>query len=382
MKILYHHRIASKDGQYVHVEELINSLRNLGHEVIVVGPAVVEKHQFGSKGGHVHLLKKYMPKFIYELLEFSYTFYAFIKLTQAIRKHRPDVLYERYNLYNPAGVWVHNSYKIPMLLEINAPLFDERKKYDGIAIPWLARWTENYTWKGADITLPVTKVLSQIVKRAGVNDNNIHVIHNGVNLTEFSNTLEMQKAKHKLMLENKIVLGFTGFVRSWHKLDKVIEFLAANDRHNYQLLIVGDGPAREMLEQKAKEMGVTEKVTITGIVERKDINKYISSFDVALQPAVVKYASPLKLFEYMVMERAIVAPKEENILEILTDGKDAILFDQNDDISFINAIKKLCDNKELRKVISQNARSTILEKNYTWDNNAKTVIKLFKSLLP
>ena len=37
-RILYHHRIASKDGQYVHVEEIINALRKAGHQVFIVAP--------------------------------------------------------------------------------------------------------------------------------------------------------------------------------------------------------------------------------------------------------------------------------------------------------------------------------------------------------
>jgi len=36
MKILYHHRTASKDGQAVHIEEMIDAMRSLGHEVRVV----------------------------------------------------------------------------------------------------------------------------------------------------------------------------------------------------------------------------------------------------------------------------------------------------------------------------------------------------------
>ena len=53
MKILYHHRIASKDGQYVHVEEIIKAFRALGHEVIIVAPKIAENSDFGSDGGCV-----------------------------------------------------------------------------------------------------------------------------------------------------------------------------------------------------------------------------------------------------------------------------------------------------------------------------------------
>ena len=39
MKILYHHRIASKDGQYVHIEAITTELVKLGHELVMVAPS-------------------------------------------------------------------------------------------------------------------------------------------------------------------------------------------------------------------------------------------------------------------------------------------------------------------------------------------------------
>ena len=80
MKILYHHRIASKDGQFVHVEELTNALKRQGHQIIMVGPAVVDNNEFGSQGGIIAVLKKFMPGFLYELMEFGYNLIVFIKL--------------------------------------------------------------------------------------------------------------------------------------------------------------------------------------------------------------------------------------------------------------------------------------------------------------
>jgi hypothetical protein len=38
MRILYSHRIQSRDGQSVHVDEMVRALREAGHEVMVVGP--------------------------------------------------------------------------------------------------------------------------------------------------------------------------------------------------------------------------------------------------------------------------------------------------------------------------------------------------------
>ena len=50
MKILYHHRTASKDGQAVHIEEMVHALRELGHQVLVVGPSGSDDVHGGGMG--------------------------------------------------------------------------------------------------------------------------------------------------------------------------------------------------------------------------------------------------------------------------------------------------------------------------------------------
>jgi len=378
MKILYHHRIASKDGQYVHVEELTKALKSLGHEIIMVSPTVAKNEDFGSEGGIVKKLKKHMPKVVYELLELSYSFHAYRKLAAAIKKHKPDVIYERYNLYLPSGIWIKKKYKLPFLLEVNAPIYDERNKYDGIGLKRLAKWTERYVWQNADVVLPVTNVLANIIQKDGVPIERMHVIHNGIDKNKFSNKIETSEAKKRLGIKEEIVLGFTGFVRDWHGLDRVVDLLANDQHETRHLLIVGDGPATASILDRAKVKGVENCVTITGIVGRDQVADYVAAFDIALQPDVVDYASPLKMFEYLALGRAIVAPNKDNILEILTHEDNALLFDNDDNNSFYEAIERLCQDDDLRRHISKRAKETIDEKNYTWVNNAKRVISLFE----
>jgi len=380
VKILYHHRIASKDGQYVHVEELTEALKQLGHEIIMVCPGITQSSGFGSEGGLVPLLKKFIPGFIYELLELSYAFYAYFKLSKAVKRHEPDCLYERYNLYSPAGVWIKRRYNLPMLLEVNAPIFKERSKYNGISIPWLAKWSERYSWTGADIVLPVTRVLATYVLEAGVDESCVVVIPNGIDLKKLQNLPDNMAAKKRLSLEQRQVLGFTGFVREWHGMERVVELLAKYKNENWHLLLVGDGPARESIEQKAKDLQMSDYVSITGVIPREEVMNYIMAFDVALQPDVVSYASPLKLFEYLALGRAVVAPDSENIREILRNNVDALLFDQNDEGAFIRSVEELCGNTDLRNRLGDAGKSTINDKGLTWENNARRVVGLFKKL--
>lgn len=378
MKILYHHRIASKDGQYVHVEELVNALRQLGHEVIIVGPSVVETNPFGSEGGFVACLKQNIPATIYELLEFTYSLLALGKLIIAYLWHRPDFLYERYNLFLPSGVWLKKIFRIPLLLEVNAPLFEERYKYNGIALQRLARWTERYAWQGGDYVLPVTAVLAEYVRKSGVADKHIVVIHNGVNQDRFFPD-GGEKAKEQYGLQGKLVLGFVGFMREWHGLEQLVPLLTRPGWQDVHLLLVGDGPACSAIAAAAQKEGVEDRVTITGVVPREQIPNYIASFDIALQPDVVDYASPLKLFEYMAMGKAIVAPAKSNICEILTHQENGLLFADGVN-GLIRQIERFVKNTELRMRCAEAARQTIFSEGFTWTGNAEKVIELARSV--
>lgn len=381
MKILYHHRIRSKDGQYVHIEELTTALKKAGQELIMVGPTAVEQEEFGADAGAVALLKRFLPKFIYELLEFSYALLDYRRLVRAIRAHRPDVIYERYNLYLPSGVWAARRFGMPLLLEVNAPLYDERKRYDGIALDRLARWTERYVWRGADVVLPVTRVLAARVEQEDVPASRIRVIPNGINPSRFRGDSGGSGVRERLGLKECFVLGFVGFMRDWHGLERIVDFIADTGDGRLHLLLVGDGPARSGIEARARERGVADRLTITGIVGRERVAEYISAFDIALQPDVVAYASPLKLFEYLALGCAIVAPATANLREVLEDGVNAVLFDPENERGLAEAVARLYGDAGLRRRVARGARETISQKGYTWENNAQRVIRLCNRLL-
>jgi glycosyltransferase involved in cell wall biosynthesis len=67
-----------------------------------------------------------------------------------------------------------------------------------------------------------------------------------------------------------VTLGFVGFVREWHGLDRVISALAAGgDDPVLRFTIVGDGPARPELERHAVALKVADRVEFTGLRPRE-----------------------------------------------------------------------------------------------------------------
>ncbi|MGH8114951.1 MAG: glycosyltransferase family 4 protein [Rhodanobacteraceae bacterium] len=380
MKILYHHRIASKDGQYVHIEGVVNALRALGHEVMLTGPELEESRSFGGESGWVRWLKRWTPGALYEVAEFGYSVLDYFRLSRAIRLYRPDFVYERYNLFFLSGLWARRRHRLPWLVEVNAPLFDERCAHGGIRLKWLARWSERSVWRGADHVFAVTQVLARRIEREGVDPARLTVTPNSVDTAVFERLPSRADAKRSLGLEAKVVLGFTGFVREWHGLERVLDAMQRLDVPSH-VVLVGDGPARAALEQRAHALGLAANITFTGVVERSRLIGFVNAFDIALQPDVVAYASPLKLFEYLAAGCAIVAPDRPNIREILVHDVNAWLFDPDDPDSFVDAVATLANDTALRQRLANAAKATIQQKNLTWAGNAERILACARALI-
>jgi glycosyltransferase involved in cell wall biosynthesis len=377
LRILYHHRLGSKDGQYVHVEELVAALRRLGHEVLVVGPAVAEAEGFGGASSTVGRLKRHVPRAAYELLELGYSVFAHRRLARAARRFAPDVLYERYNLHSFAGAWLARRLGLPFLLEVNAPLAEERHRYGGLGLPGLARRTEAGLWRRADTVVTVTHVLADMIAAAGVPRERVLVTPNGVDPARLAALPDAATAKQSLGLAGRRVVGFTGFMREWHGLDRLVDWLAAEAPTDVVLWLVGDGPARSGLEARAARLGVADRVTITGVVPRDRVLHHVRAFDVAVQPDVVAYASPLKLIEYMALGVAIVAPDAANIRELLSDDGDAVLTTPE---AVPEAVGGLLQDEPRRQRLAAAAARTWQRRTLTWDANAERVVARFATL--
>jgi len=164
-------------------------------------------------------------------------------------------------------------------------------------------------------------------------------------------------------------------LKSWHGVGGIISLMAGTLAGcNIRLVIGGDGPARSELERQVAGLGLTDKVQFLGVVPRDRLADVIGGFDIALQPAAVGYASPLKIFEYMALGRAIVAPDQPNIREILSHERNALLFEPGDFASLAKAIARLTADARLRRELGDTARRDLIARDHTWSGNARRII--------
>lgn len=372
MRILYSHRIQSRDGQGVHLDSMVAALRAQGHEVKVVGPSSYEQADLGGESRLISRIRALLPGAVGELAELAYTLPATRRLDRAAAEFRPDVIYERYNLFFLSGAQVARRRKLPFLVEVNAPLAEERARFGNLRLKRLGHWSEAFVWGAADRVLPVTAVLAEHVIAAGVPRERIVVVPNGIDLEEFPDPAPLAPDAGR-----RVTLGFVGFVREWHGLDAVVRGIAAwQGEPGLALTVVGEGPARPGLEVLATELKIADRVRFTGLAKREAIPGLVASFDIALQPASVPYASPLKVFEYMAAGRAIVAPDQPNIREVLEHERTALLFDPKAPGAMWAALHRLAGDAALRARLGAAARAEVIARDLTWAGNARRAVAL------
>jgi glycosyltransferase involved in cell wall biosynthesis len=145
-----------------------------------------------------------------------------------------------------------------------------------------------------------------------------------------------------------------------------------------RVLIVGDGPALPELRALAEELRLSERVVFTGAVPAEDIPVHVAAMDVAVQPNVTDYASPIKLFEYLAVGRAVVAPRKENILEVVEEGKTALLYSPGDVADMSANLRRLHEDPGLRARLGRSGHQLIEEREYHWLGNARKVVEIVR----
>lgn len=389
MNILYHHRTQAEDGQAVHIRSLVRAFEGLGHtvrEVALVektgeadpakGASKESKDESGAGRSFPWSMVGSVPRFVREIAEYGYTVPALRRLRGAAREFGPDFIYERYAFGNAAGVKASKSEGVPLILEVNSPMVHELIKTRGLSFPRHARRVETSIFNRADRICVVTQVLGDMLADMGVDPAKMFVTPNGVHMEHFAQ-LDRTEARRDLGIADVEgpVLGFTGYYRDWHRLDLVIEGLASHGRlTDAHLVLVGMGPVEDELRAKAASLGVSSRVHFAGTRPHHRIPAILAAFDVGLVPAINHYASPLKLHEYMAAGVVPVAPDQPNLREVLTDGEDSLLFPPGNGDALNDALGRLASDDALRTRLGEASQRTIVDRDLTWEGNAKRVL--------
>jgi len=301
-----------------------------------------------------------------------------------------DLFHERYNLMSIGGALASRRMGIPFVLEVNADMLDE---YDYLDAPvrglrrLFARWATRFSLAAARRIICVSNDLkTHMAKQWAVPLKKMVVLPNAADVQAFSKTFDPQVYRQKLGLNSEPVVIFVGGFYRWHALDLLVESFARTLRQvpEARLVLVGDGRARPLVEEKISQCGIADSVIVTGTVEHERIPAMLSTADVAVAPFEPffpwKGGSALKVFEYMAAGKAIVATATGQVAEVIQDGYNGLLVERGDVNGFADAIVKLLNDPAERARLGQNACRQAAER-HSWERYIEELENIYAGLL-
>ena len=361
---------------------MANAFSELGHDVEIVSlvSTDTEKENASRDAGDARwqTIVRRIP-FAYELVQLGYNLIGIPLLAARLLAKRTDFLYERYSLFNFTGVLVARLFRKPIALEVNSPFALEQQRDKQIRAFGFAKWTERTICNLATKVIVVSTPLREIMIELGVRPEKLLVMPNGVRTDTFKSA-PSGDLKTSLGLQNKTIIGFVGWFRKWHGLEMLVEAfhrsnLAARDA---ALLLIGDGPAMEDLRREVQRYGLANAVLFTGPLPHEQVPCYLELVDIAVQPAANEYCCPMKIFEYMALGKAIVAPRQANILDVLKDNE-AAFFAAGDGEDLGRAMEALLADHALRCRLGAAGSKALQERSYSWTTNAGRVVDALMS---
>jgi glycosyltransferase involved in cell wall biosynthesis len=169
--------------------------------------------------------------------------------------------------------------------------------------------------------------------------------------------------------------AYAGHLYPWKGVDVFVRALALTPQ--IRGLIVGGHPResdRQRVESLIDTLGLRDRVEMTGHVPPAEVPRHLCRATMLVLPNTAsalseRYTSPLKLFEYLALGRAIVASDLPAIREILTPGETAWLVTPGDPRALAAGLSRLADDPALSARLSQAALA--LAPQYTWDARAR-----------
>lgn len=126
------------------------------------------------------------------------------------------------------------------------------------------------------------------------------------------------------------------------------------ETENAVLLLVGNGPERESLEQYSFDLGIRSRVIFAG--HTTDVYPYVDLMDIAVLASSDREGLGISLIEAMALSKPVIATAVGGLTEVVENGRTGILVKPKNSGSLATALHKLLASPHLRKGMGAGGR--------------------------
>ncbi|HMA24319.1 MAG TPA: glycosyltransferase [Gemmatimonadaceae bacterium] len=199
-------------------------------------------------------------------------------------------------------------------------------------------WLQCRAYRWIDAVAVSNKLATDLIDR-GVPAHNVHVIANAA--VAIDDPLSREAARQRLGVPGEMFsIGWIGRVSHEKGLDVLIDALPALRGIPAQLTVIGDGPGRRALDEKARRIADHVPVSWAGVIP--DAARLLRAFDVLVISSRTE-GTPMTLLEAMAAEVPIVATAVGGIPDVVTNDQ-AILVPSENPAALAAAIRSVYDD--------------------------------------
>lgn len=315
--------------------------------------------------------------------------------TQALlayaRRSRPAVLHAASDFRNAlVALEAGKALGIPVVYEVRSFPEERRRRLSGSRVlaerSAARRELEHSCLLAADHVVTLGQAMREHIAGKGVEPSRITVVPNAVHRSLLAGGRRDRSLAAALGIgRDDFVLGCVSTFQPWEAIDRIIDAtaeLAAAGRP-VRALLVGDGRAYDDLVSHAKQRGISSRVIFTGRVDHARVPDLYRLMDVFICPRrpepALELVTPLKPYEAMALEVAVVVSATPALCEIVQDGVTGRTFRADDMAHLVSVCWELIDDPRQRARLARNARRWV-RRERTWSSNGRRYRELYERL--
>ncbi len=203
----------------------------------------------------------------------------------------------------------------------------------------------------------------------------IHVIPFGVDLSRFQ--LRDEKPS------DTITFGFVKWLLPKYGPDIAIEAFAKVHklRPNTRLILAGRGSMQAQLEERVRQLNLTDSIQILGRVDHDKVPALIRSFDVMLMPSIYESETfGVAAIEASACAVPVIASKVGGVPEAVLHNQTGLLVPPKDIDALTTACLDLIDDPARRRQLGLAGRRFV-ERYYQWQDNCRQMEEIYRAAL-
>jgi glycosyltransferase involved in cell wall biosynthesis len=207
-----------------------------------------------------------------------------------------------------------------------------------------------------DMVISPSPGMAQVLRRFKV-DAPITIVPNGVELERFFKPEKIIRRASLGLGEKDILLVYTGRLAPEKNLPFLLKAFSGTAQavENAHLLVVGDGPERESLQERAAQGPAANHIHFTGRIAYHELPGYLAMCD-AFVTASVSEVHPLSVIEGMAAGLPVLGIQSVGVGDTVEDGKTGLLA-QEELAAFTAKMTRLALDASLRRKMGEAARA-------------------------